>query len=399
MPDASRCVQVLIIVLGDLGRSPRMLNHARVMRRRGWAVTLAGYGTSALPPDLEADSAVRVCPLDAGGVGLGRILVRLAGVVRREYWTVVLVQNPPGFPVLAVVVAAVRRGARIVLDWHNLGSSLLALRTSAWRHGAGLYAWAEREAARWVDEHWAVSAALAKALPVSGVVVVRDRPAGVFRARAEEAVADRAGLREAWWRRVLPQVAAPKADCWVVAPSSWGADEDVAAMLRVAEGARAAASEWGDAPRVALIATGRGEGQEAFARAAAAMPEGPISLQCVWVPAGEYPALLALADVGLCLHRSSSGLDLPMKLADFRGAGCRALVLDYGPVLAEIFDGSADGWTFADDAELLAGLRRVAGMASSERRVERRPDDTWEAEWIRELGGWATAIEGGAGRS
>ena len=42
------------------------------------------------------------------------------------------------------------------------------------------------------------------------------------------------------------------------------------------------------------------------------------------VPCGSsratIPSLVGMADAGLCLHQSSSGLDLPMKLADFRGA-------------------------------------------------------------------------------
>ncbi len=82
-----------------------------------------------------------------------------------------------------------------------------------------------------------------------------------------------------------------------------------------------------------------------------------------------------------------------MKLADFRGAGRRALVLDYGPVLAEIFQAGRDGWTFRTDAELAAGLRRLALMAPAERQAPIQPEDTWEAEWDRQLGGWATALE------
>lgn len=395
------CPRALVIVLGDLGRSPRMMNHARALRARGWAVTLAGYGENPPPPDLATDPAVRVVELDAGGGGFGRILWRLAGELRRERWTAVLVQNPPGFPVMAVLALAGRRGARRILDWHNFGSSLLALRHSRRRHAAGLYGWCERRLARMADEHWAVSAALAGRLAGIRAVVVHDRPSRIFRTAAalgrdhppSGANGEPEAGRLAWWRRILPNVPPPAAPCWVVAPSSWGPDEDSDAMLRVAERWQKNAAGWGDAPYVAIIATGRGPMQAEFARAAAALPAGPIALHTAWVPAAEYPGLLARADAGLCLHRSSSGVDLPMKLADFRGAGKKALVMDYGPVLTELFRPETDGWTFRDDAELGAGLRRLAAMTAEELTVPAAAEDTWEEEWDRTLGPWAATLE------
>jgi beta-1,4-mannosyltransferase len=347
------------------------------------------------------DPAVRVAGLDADGGGYGRILWRLAAELRRERWTAVLVQNPPGFPVMMVLGLAGRRGARRVLDWHNFGSSLLALRRSRRRHAAGLYRWFEQRLARLADEHWAVSAALAEQLAGIRPVVVHDRPARIFRAAAARsrghfptgASGGQDADRLAWWRRVLPHLTPPTAPRWIVAPSSWGPDEDSDAMLRVAAEWRRNAESWGKAPNVVIIATGQGPMLPEFARAAGALAAGPIALQTAWVPAAEYPALLAWADAGLCLHRSSSGVDLPMKLADFRGAGRKALVLDYGPVLNEVFRPGNDGWTFRDDAELAAGLRRLALMTAEELTAPSPAEDTWEAEWEQRLGAWAAALE------
>lgn len=384
-----------------------MINHVRALRSRGWGVTLAGYGTNPPPPDLALDPAVRVAELDAGGGGYGRILFRLGVELRREPWTAVLVQNPPGIPVMMVLGLAGRRGARRILDWHNLGGSLLAMRRPPRRHLAGFYSWCEQRLARLADDHWAVSAALAGKLAGIRSVVVHDRPSQIFRAAAAQsrhessdgASAGPLADRLAWWHRVLPHVAPPTAPCWVVAPSSWGPDEDTDAMLRVAEGWRDHAGNWGDAPHVAIIATGRGPMQPDFARAAGTLNGGPVMLQTVWAPAAEYPALLARADAGLCLHRSSSGVDLPMKLADFRGAGKKALVMDYGPVLTEVFRPEIDGWTFRNDTELAAGLRRLALMTTAELAAPPAVGDTWEAEWDRQLGPWALALEGGRCRA
>jgi len=370
-----------------------MINHARALRARGWAVTLAGYGENPPPPDLAEDPAVRVAELDAFGEGYGRVLWRLAAVVRSDRWTAVVVQNPPGFPALLILALAGRRGARRILDWHNFGASLLPLRRPRWRRAARFYGWCEWRAAGMADEHWAVSSALAGNLPGIRAVVVHDRPSRIFRAAAARPAADRL----AWWRRVLPHTPPPGAPCWVVAPSSWGPDEDAHAMLRVADWWRNNSASWGDAQQIAIIATGKGPLQADFARAAAASAGGPVMLRTAWVPAAEYPALLAQADAGLCLHRSSSGVDLPMKLADFRGAGRKALVLDYGPVLAEVFRPRTDGWIFRNDAELAAALRMLALTPPGERTAFSAAEDTWETEWDRQLGAWAAKLE--AGRS
>jgi beta-1,4-mannosyltransferase len=54
-----------------------------------------------------------------------------------------------------------------------------------------------------------------------------------------------------------------------------------------------------------------------------------IQIEMIWFRAEDYPLILAAADVGVCLHYSSSGLDTPMKIIDMYGAGLPVLAAEY----------------------------------------------------------------------
>jgi beta-1,4-mannosyltransferase len=144
-------------------------------------------------------------------------------------------------------------------------------------------------------------------------------------------------------------------------------------------------------PPLLICITGRGPLRSYYEAKIARLIPYKIHLRTLWLAAEDYPLLLGAADVGLCLHRSSSGLDLPMKLADMFGSGLPVCALDYGPCLAEQVQHGINGLLFStsaqlaeqiytlfqgfpDDAPLLNALRRnVNGLQGQ------RWSDGWQA--------------------
>ena len=116
-----------------------------------------------------------------------------------------------------------------------------------------------------------------------------------------------------------------------------------------------------------------------------------LAVRTVWLEPADYPTLIGMADAGLCLHQSSSGLDLPMKLADFRGAEVPVCAFDYSPVLGEVLTPGREGITFHEPGQLASVLLALAtadlstapAFAAARTWLASNPVERWEAQWPR----------------
>jgi beta-1,4-mannosyltransferase len=104
-----------------------------------------------------------------------------------------------------------------------------------------------------------------------------------------------------------------------------------------------------------ILVTGDGTRRTEFERRFAGLPARRVHLRARWLEPEDYPRVVGSADLGLCLHRSSSGLDIPMKVADLFGAGVPVCALDYGASLAERVRHGTNGLLFST-AEQLASV-------------------------------------------
>ncbi len=359
--------RIVVAVLGDLGRSPRMLYHARALADSGARVTLIGRAGSSMPVRFLDDHRIRVKFLPArrsrGAIGVeaGRWLLetgRLFAEMIRDAPNVILLQAPPLFPAaLAALAASSLSDARFVVDWHNFGDGLLALRPGGSGPPAAVLAALERVLGRRADAHLAVSEELAAALRVRhdipGARVFRDRPHERFSTpSAAEATAFRLEL--------VRTLELPFEEPLLIAlsPTSWGRDEDLD-LLRTA--APIVDSSLPPSARpVVLLASGEGEGRSAFERRSATQSLRRVAIRTTFVPGDVYPLLVRSADVGISVHEPALGLDPPMKVADLLGGGVPVLELRAGPGPASLVVAGTNGLVFRDAADLAGALVRLA---------------------------------------
>ncbi len=318
----------------------------------------------------------------ARGIGQAWQLFRV--LMRIPKPDVMLVQNPPAFPTLFVswLVARVR-GARLVIDWHNLSHTIAAVKLGEHHRAVKAIARSERRWAKRASAHLTVSNALADWLGRQYKVkaaVVYDRPGAAFSRTTADAA-------KALWEKLAKDHLLGARVPLVVCPTSWSPDEDFDLLLEALE--RTERQLRLRSASLAVILTGRGPLRESFASRAARRGFTAVTLRTIWLDPADYPTLVGMADLGLCLHQSSSGLDLPMKLADLYGAGVPAAVYDYAPVLGEVMTAGQHGVTFRDPGDLAnilitVATRSVAAdtpLGRSRTWLAGRSPERWDPHW------------------
>ena len=108
--------------------------------------------------------------------------------------------------------------------------------------------------------------------------------------------------------------------------TSWTADEDFGLLLdALAALDSCLCTEAGRAddcgPSVVAVITGKGPLKAHYEKRMRALPLRRVAVCTMWLEPADYPRLLGAADLGVCLHTSTSGLDLPMKVLDMYGCG------------------------------------------------------------------------------
>ena len=170
--------RVLVLVLGDLGRSPRMQFHSSSLAENGFIVDFIGYNGSSLPSFITNSSNIYVKRISTpkklkhtGWKGfyvlkaIQRILIQLLtlmwGLFLLPCPSYILVQNPPAIPSLFLVQCiSWIRWTRLVIEWHNFGFSLMALNLGSHHILVQIAKYYEKVMGRFAYVHLCVSVAM-----------------------------------------------------------------------------------------------------------------------------------------------------------------------------------------------------------------------------------------------
>ena len=390
---------VVVVVMGDLGRSPRMNYHALSLLEHGHRVSLIGYEGEDIMPQLKLHGGllrvIRFTPyappswvrkfllplyymLRVTGLCFG--LMRATTHIQGDP-DCILVQNPPSLPLLMIAYCycmikerTAKKRPGFVIDWHNLGFTMLAHK-SIFRQMAFEN---EKMMSPYADGHLCVTIAMKEwlvenfSIDRNKICELYDRPPDFFRPTKAEVMHDLMKRLKSEMEKQSPRLQIEEKNrtlfteivlrngsreiverddedrpVLIVSSTSWTADEDFSILLRaLAVLDRMVKEESIKFPNIVVIVTGKGPQKEMYEELISDMNLEKVSILTLWLETSDYPHLLGCADLGVSLHTSTSDLDLPMKILDMFGCEVPVCAVNY-ECLDELVKDGVNGRVFS----------------------------------------------------
>ena len=409
---------VCIVVLGDIGRSPRMLYHALSLADEGYKVWIVGYRGSVPPKRLTDNESIQFCYLKGTPAIIDYLPKMFQYVLKVVWqsaalsWTLLLmpkmgsylIQNPPSIPTMAVTyVVAKIRSSMLMIDWHNYGYTILALALSPKHPLVRVAKKYEEICGRLSDVNICVTKAMKEDLDKYWGVkatTVYDRPPVMFRSvslKEKHNLYQRIGKVYPLFSnsddgctaitKALPSgevVYQPDRPAVLVSSTSWTEDEDFGILLEALKDYDTSP----DVPDLICVITGKGPQKEYYSKQIDERSWEKVKFCLPWLSAEDYPTLLASADVGVCLHKSSSGLDLPMKVVDMFGCGLPVCAVEFD-CIGELVKNDVNGLIFHDSAQLYS---QIKDLLTNDAKLERYSNNLKSFQAIRWHDQWKELV-------
>ena len=177
----------------------------------------------------------------------------------------------------------------------------------------------------------------------------------------------------------------------LVSSTSWTPDEDFTMLLdALADYSGLATSTHPHLPELLVIITGKGPLKEYYLeRIASLVGKGElemVTIETAWLSTEDYARLLGSASLGISLHMSSSGVDLPMKVVDMFGAGLPVVGWSRFESWPELVKEGINGRGFGTSTDLREVLVDLLGSDGNElsrlrRGAEEESKRGWDDEW------------------
>ncbi|KAL3480864.1 glycosyl transferases group 1-domain-containing protein [Aspergillus californicus] len=404
---------IQILVLGDIGRSPRMQYHALSIASGGGQVEIIGYHESEVHPDISCDPKISIVPIPPHPSCLqtsNKLLFLLFGPLKVLFqvislWWILayrtrpakwlLVQNPPSIPTLAIAsIVCFFRQTKLIIDWHNFGYTILAMKLGDIHPLVRISRWYERAFCKTAVAHFCVTKAMASVLKKefdlkTPVLPLHDRPARQFQPILDEREREEFLL-------ALPE-AAPVLNLIkqgtvkvIVSSTSWTPDEDFSLLINaLCRYSKISSTSHPQLPQIFAIITGKGPQREMYVEQISNLQkEGKlqnVTICTAWLSTGDYARLLASASLGVSLHTSSSGVDLPMKVVDMFGSGLPVVGWNRFEAWPELVTEGVNGRGFRSSDELVEQLVDLLGNPDKLEKLRAGARDAgayrWDDEW------------------
>jgi len=285
------------------------------------------------------------------------------------------------------------RNTRLIVDWHNYGWSILAGTRGPSHPFVKISKYYETLLGRIGPT---ISLTVTNAMKdqlrnepynFKHLLAVHDRPAAIF-----QPISSKQARREFLNR--LPETNRVADDIMegniklLVSSTSWTPDEDFSILLEALCAYSASAKAL---PPILAIITGKGPQKQMYLDRIKTLVRSSelknVTISTAWLTTEDYATLLACADLGVCLHTSSSGVDLPMKVVDMFGAGLP--VVGYGNYVSwsELVVEGVNGRSFVSSQGLTLALENLFGetggseLANLKRGAIMEGSRRWDEEW------------------
>lgn len=436
--------KVLVAVLGDLARSPRMQYHCISLANNNYRVEVIANGKNAdkCTEELESSTSIKKI-LMPESPNFGEYLPGFLAYLIKPIWQavilicylftcstpdIILMQNPPTLPTLPILSLYSKiTGAKLVIDWHNYGFSILSLKMKLGHPFVRLSKLLEISFGRFAKAGFCVSNAMQEDLIVTHnqgypIYVLYDRPPKQFapltlseRHQFFKQISndlkefrfkrdsnqtydfpDDVELTRFTYKPIEGEVAEiPDRPALLISSTSWTEDEDFSLLLDALVAYekerenRLLDEEKCSIPKLVCIITGKGPLKEYYQEEARKLKLKHVEILMPWLSAKDYPKIVGASDLGICLHCSSSGVDLPMKVVDMLGCCVPVLAYKY-EAINELVIEDIYGRTFDDSNDLykkiLALLDRSKSDLDSLRKNIKKKflQSRWEDNWNKE---------------